>query len=358
MSGLRANMNFLDFFHHSVWMNLVIMILGGSLIGYAGVRLERHADALSAKMRGKKVLIGTVLLALATSLPEIITSGTGVMIGNIDLVIHNLLGSIVMQTAVLALADLFYRGALSFFSPAFALLIQGIGLIIVLSIAGMGFAMGQAGGHPVFDFGGLSVDLWSLALVFGYPIILWIARRSEQHPGWQPLHVDPVERLRPQMLQRRPRRALISRFALWSLVILAAGWLVTVAADALAQQTRLGSSFVGVTLLAFVTSLPEISTTVSAVKNRNFEIAFANIFGSNLLVVALLGLVGVLIPRALFLSGGPSAVFTANLAVLVTCIYLVGMLERRNRKFLRMGWDPIAVVVAVAAGMRMIYSLR
>lgn len=50
--------------------------------------------------------------------------------------------------------------------------------------------------------------------------------------------------------------------------------------------------------------------------------------------------------------------FAATLGMVVTCIYLIGLLERRDRTFLRMGYDSAAVLVTYAVGVVGLYFLR
>jgi cation:H+ antiporter len=142
-------------------------------------------------------------------------------------------------------------------------------------------------------------------------------------------------------------------------VILAAGWALASTGEAIAQQTGLGSSFVGFALVAASTSLPELSTTLAAVRRRNYQMAVSNILGTNCLEVALFLLVDAVY------RGGPilaaldqSAMFAAALGMVVTGIFLIGLLERRNRTIFRMGVDSFAVVVAYLTGLVALYQLR
>ncbi len=70
-------------------------------------------------------------------------------------------------------------------------------------------------------------------------------------------------------------------------MILLAGMVLARVAEALAEQTGLGTSFIGGTLLAASTSLPELSTTIMAVRLGNYQMAVSNIFGSNSIMIAL-----------------------------------------------------------------------
>jgi cation:H+ antiporter len=142
-------------------------------------------------------------------------------------------------------------------------------------------------------------------------------------------------------------------------VILVAGWALAATGDALSEQTGLGASFVGFALVAASTSLPELSTTLGAVRRHNYEMAVANILGTNCLEVALF-----LLADALY-RGGPilasadrSALFAGAIGMIVTAIFLVGLLERRDRTVLRMGIDSLAVLVTYIAGLFGLYMLR
>jgi cation:H+ antiporter len=73
-----------------------------------------------------------------------------------------------------------------------------------------------------------------------------------------------------------------------STAILICGWVVTKASEAVADQTGLGTTFIGATLLAITTSLPELSTTVQAIRLGAYAMAVSSIFGSNAMDTALL----------------------------------------------------------------------
>ena len=62
--------------------------------------------------------------------------------------------------------------------------------------------------------------------------------------------------------------------------ILAAGFALT--CEALTEQTGLGATFVGMLLGAVATSLPEVPTTIAAVRLARYEMTFADAFGTNL----------------------------------------------------------------------------
>ena len=119
--------------------------------------------------------------------------------------------------------------------------------------------------------------------------------------------------------------------------------------EGLAEQTGLGSSFIGATLLATTTSLPEHSTTIAAVRMGAYTMAISNISGSNLIMVL------VLFPADIFYRDGLTlnqVDGTAKLAllsgILVTAIYMIGLLVRRKPRVFGIGLDSLIVLIVYA----------
>jgi cation:H+ antiporter len=147
-------------------------------------------------------------------------------------------------------------------------------------------------------------------------------------------------------------------FCGFSLLVLVAGWAVAQSADMLADQTGLGDAFLGATLLALATALPEISTTVAAARSGRYSMAISNIFGSNAFCVALLILAELLYRDGTIMAHvGGAVVFVAAIGAIMTSIYLLGMLERQDRTVLGVGWDSAAAVLIYIGGMAVLYFI-
>jgi cation:H+ antiporter len=264
---------------------------------------------------------------------------------------------VALQTVILAAADRAKRrqGALTFFSPQFVLLIEGLGLVLLLQLTIAGI---MAGGVPqVF-----SVSLWLLALLLGYLGVLYLTFRYRENPPWRPSRTDlPQEGAGAESgddaEQDRSGR-LWWRFAGLSLLVLATGWLAAHSAEVLAEETGLGAAFVGATLLALATSLPELSTTLAASRSGRYTTAISNIFGSNAFDVSLLFIADLLYRGGSILEHAErSVVFVATLGSLLTCVYLWGLLERENRTVFGVGWDSGAAVLVYVGGMIVLFFL-
>jgi cation:H+ antiporter len=147
-------------------------------------------------------------------------------------------------------------------------------------------------------------------------------------------------------------------FSAGALIILIGGYLLVRTGDAIAMQTGIGSTLIGAVLVAIGTSLPEISTTAMAIRLGAHGMAISNIFGSNAFCLALL-FVGDLAYREgpVLAATARSDLFLTGLGMLVTCAYLWGMLERRERTFLGMGIASFAVLLLYFGGLVVLYYL-
>jgi cation:H+ antiporter len=346
-----------DFHSLSLPVNIGIFLVAGVCVWLAGAQLAGYADAVASRSGLSQAFIGVVMLGIATSLPEIATTVTAAFIGNPRLVVGNLFGGVALQIAVLAITDAAaVRGALTYFTPQPVLLFQGVMLLLLLAVA----LAGASAGEPVAFMG---VGLTPFILLAGYLVTVRLSRPGDYLPRWRATNEPPNQNGQsagvPDGGPERTMAGLLARSGVSGLVILAAGWALAQSGDALSEQTGLGASFVGVALVAGSTSLPELSTTISAVRRGNHEMAVSSILGTNCLELALLFLADVVY------RGGPilaavdrSAQFAGALGMVVTCLLLIGLLERRDRTVLRMGVDSLAVLVAYVSGLVGLYLLR
>ncbi|WP_206028567.1 sodium:calcium antiporter [Thalassoroseus pseudoceratinae] len=345
-------MRLISFQHLPLVMNVAIFAAAAAVIWLAGFRLSIYADAIAERKQLGRAFVGTLLLGVATSLPEIATSITAASLGNATLAASNLMGGVATQVAVLAVVDWFFvRGALTFFSPKPVLLLSGVLLMMQISLALAAMAAGEF-------FSLLGIGLWPAILLGTYVMFVFSLYRYEGRDRWAAVDIpdaayeEQVSQIDQSRYQDFAFAQLVFRFLFYAGLIVIAGWAVSTSADALAEQTGLGSGFVGATILAIATSLPEISTTLGAVRVGAYTMAIANIFGTNTLEVGLLFVADIAYRDGLMIEQvDRAAQFVAALGALVTGIYLWGLLERQNNTILGMGVDSALVLVAWLIGM-------
>lgn len=335
---------------------VLLFTVMAAAIWLAGTRLSYLADAIGAHIGVGHAIMGVLFLAGVTELPELVTTASAAIIGDAALALNNMFGGITMQTAVLAVADaVVFRVTLTSFPRRATPMLEGTLLVLLLSIT---LIIVLIGDFAAFRHMGIGVII--LAACYVYSIhVLW--RYEDQH-AWR-----PVAYAEPSTVEPRPVRHLhelsLRSLTLQSIgvaaVILVCGVTLVEAASNIAERTGLGSSFVGVTLLAATTSLPELSTTIAAVRMGAYTMAISNIFGSNLLMVF------IILPADFFYSPGAildEAGDSAQLALLsgiaVTSIYIVGLLIRRKPRWLGMGLDSLLVLGVYLLTLFGLYVLR
>lgn len=344
----------IDFGALSLGVNIAFFIAAAVIIWWAARALTEAADAISEQTGLGSLFIGTLFLGGITSLPEVAVSVSAGFTGAGQLGVNNLLGSIALQVAVLAIGDWVTGGhALSFVTGKPVVLLHGlVGAILLIAVA----VAVIVGDRPF-----VSAGVWTLGLFAATFLLLWVVFREErtERSGWEPTDLPSKRDVAGQADTALSIPAAAVKVSLCAVFILAAGYGVARIGDAIAEQTGLGGSFVGATFLGLTTSLPEISALVAAVRLRRFAMAFGNIFGTNVLTVAILFLTDLAYPGGPVLNEvGNFAVVAALLGATATLLYVGGLIERRDTTIGRLGIDSWAVVTVYAVGVGLLYTLR
>jgi cation:H+ antiporter len=337
-------------------LTLLVFVAAAIVVWIAGTRLSGYAEIIAEHTGIGQVFIGALLLGGITSLPEGATTVSASAMGNAPLAVNNLIGGVAMQVAILAFADAYIGGrAISTRIEDPSVLVQGILLITMLSLAAAGIAVGD-----VLVFG---VGLWSLAIFLTAILAFYLVHSHSTRDTWVVERPASARRrshsVQSAVATSRSLGRVVVLTVVAALIILVAGFVLAQTGDALAVQTGLGSSFVGAVMVAIATSLPEVSTTFGAVRLGAYAMAFSGIFGTNVLDTAILFLADAVYPGGPVLAEvGTFSIVAALLGILLTAVYVAGMLERRNTVVLRMGFDSALVIVLYIGGLAVLYSLR
>lgn len=343
-----------------LWANIAWFAAGAVVVWFAGVRLSRGADAITDRTGLGQAFIGALLLGGTTSLPEVATTISASLIGDAKIAVNNVLGGIAMQVAILALAD-WASGPrpLTLRNRTPGVILQGTLLSLVLAVTAIAIAVG--------DTAVLGVGVWSTAILVLAVAGLFLIKEYDPRPQWKPTSEpiedeqeenDAVSKMR-ERLRSAPTRKIVIRLILASLAVLVGGFVVAQSGERIAEQTGLGSSFVGAILIAIATSLPEVSTSLEAVRLGARTMAISNIFGTNLFDAALIFFADVTYGGPPVLNEvGRFAEVGALLGLLCTMIYVAGLVEKRDRSIGRLGIDSVLVVVVYFGGVVLLYSLR
>lgn len=356
-----------------VW-NIIIFILSGALVWRSGVKLSKYADKIIEKTGISDVFIGTLGLAVITSLPEVATTLSATLADNASLAVNNLFGSIALQITILAVGDAFLK------NTSLSGLLENP--VSRLQASCLSFLLGLAAIAILYnDFAIFHIGLWSVVLFIFYVILFrvinyfkklkwWVTEPEERESIGQvkaivSKRMEEIEQEEEAESQKKEKtaRVLKSRLGLFSLLaalgVLIGGYFVANSADVIAQKTGIGSGFMGFFFVGLTTSLPELSTTISAVKLKRYRMAFSNIFGTNILNV------GLVLLADLFYFEGPVldevsnfAAAGAILGIMLTSIYQIGLILRFKKSFFRLGFDSLLVVIVYIIGSIILFNMQ
>lgn len=258
-------------------MVYILFILVAGVTLYAAMKLSTYADILSIKTPMGGLLVGTILLAGATSLPEVTTSISAVVIGSPDIAVGNVLGSNLFNLFVLAMFDLYFRSKRLYDQVERTHLYSAVLAIILTGIALSGLLYNQT---PTIL--GVGIDMIAIVIIY----VIGLVYMNKKSSTMKPLEEASAEK-KPKKEKGNPhsdislKKAIIG-FVIAAIVIMAAGTALSILGDRIAVLTGLGASFIGSFLIAATTSLPEAVSVYVALRLRNINLAFGSILGSNM----------------------------------------------------------------------------
>ncbi|MBR2072861.1 MAG: hypothetical protein IJ976_04255 [Alistipes sp.] len=254
-------------------MLYLIYIVTVVAVVWFSILASRYIDMIDRSTRLSGAFLGGVLLSAITSLPELFTSiSATVLIDNPSLCIGNILGSNLFNFGMLAVVILFF---LSSFSRA-SLAVSHRYVMLFLMMMYLATALNwKVMGDDNIIFGGENpwfyVSITSVIVLVLYTLsVRFLA--GDNGSGDEEVGDDEVA---------LSLRAIVVRFVLASVGIIVASIILTYVTDDIATELNLGSGLAGALFLGVATSLPEVTSTISLFRMRNFDIAFGNIAGSN-----------------------------------------------------------------------------
>ncbi|WP_173917450.1 sodium:calcium antiporter [Halobacillus sp. Marseille-Q1614] len=292
-------------------MVYIIFLIAAVIVVLAAVQLNKYGDIISKKSVLSGAAVGTFLIAGATSLPELTTSLTAVYIDNPDIAVGNMIGSNVFNLLILAVVDIVYRRRRLFqrVGRKHHLNSAVIGLVYMAIVI---FALL----NPIsFEILGVGVEM--LFIVAIYIVMTKFLSNSEEEE-----EAAPAAEEKKSGKDYKLKKAVI-RFILFALLVFAAGSVLAVSGDRLAQVSGLNASFVGSFLIAASTSLPELVTVLAAFKMANYGMAVGSILGSNLFNMQLLAITDVAFrDGAVLAAADTSHAYMAGLGSFMTLVVI------------------------------------
>ncbi|MBW3540828.1 MAG: sodium:calcium antiporter [Planctomycetes bacterium] len=329
------------------WAHVLLFVAAAAAIALAGSRMAGLADRLADRTGLGEAVTGTLFLGLITALPGITASVTAALQGRPGMAVSNAMGGIAIQTAFLAIADIFYtRANLEHAAASAANMLQttiliGLMTLVLLAMAGPEATVFHV--HPATPL---------LFIAAGYGV--YLVYRSSGSPMWRPRQTpETVEDVPAPESHHESLSKLILGLVLTAIVVLAAGVAAADAAGHIADATGVSESVMGGLGLAFATSLPELVTTIAAVRRGALTLAVSDIVGGNLFDVLFVCMADLAwLEGSLYHAKGVTAreMFLTGLTILLNVILLTGLIYRQKRGPGNIGFESLLILIFYVGG--------
>src|SRR5215213_10703756 len=140
-------------------------------------------------------------------------------------------------------------------------------------------------------------------------------------------------------------------FSVAAVVTLVGGVLLEQSGEAIARDAGMSGVLFGSTFLAAATALPEISTGITSVRLGDYKLAVSDIFGGNAFLPLLFLMASLLSGQAVLPQAQNTDIYLTGLGILLTGVYIWGLVFRPRRRIFRMGVDSLTVLVLYAVGI-------
>jgi cation:H+ antiporter len=331
----------------SLEISIALFVAAAVVVGVSGVMVTKRAEQLAHDTGLGQAIMGAVFLGAMTSLSGLITSVTAAYDGHAELSVSNAVGGIAVQTTFLALADIWYRKAnLEHAAASETNLVQAAVLVVLLAIpllAGFMPAYTIFGMHPV-----------SILLIGAYLFGLHLLSGAHKAPMWHPRLTAETLPKETSAKSRRPKHMLgaWSEFAVLSVVVAGAGWVIARAGLSIVSYTGLTEGVVGTLLTATTTSVPEAVIALAAVRRGALTLAVGDILGGNTFDVLFLSFSDMAYRGgSIYHAVAPIQSFWLALSLVMAAILMLGLVRREEHGIGNIGFESFLVLVLYLCGV-------
>lgn len=238
----------------------VLFLILAAITVYLSIKLSYYADLLNKTTKISGAVIGGILLAGITSLPEFVTCLTAVFYNNPYLAIGDILGSNFFNITMICFFDIVYikKTFLNYTSKSHYL----VYLLLIINYIVMYFFMSGIFNNSIF-----SIGIPTIIIISTYVFYLFSVKGKD----------DPEVRI------KKSEKYIGLKFTLTAIFMIIISILLTITVNKIsAMSPSFSSSVIGAILLGITTSLPEVITFLTLLKINSYDLALSNIVGSNL----------------------------------------------------------------------------
>jgi len=338
----------------SMFAAWTVFLVSAVVIVYAGTKLSRYGDQIADLTGLGGLWIGVVLMAGATSLPEVFTTVSASLLDAPDLAAGDLFGAGMTNMLTLGLIDLMHRQKRVWQQAAFEHALSAGLAMFLTGLAAFFILLGQ-------DIKHIGIGSGSALLLLFYILGMRIIFRQESVKRRQREQEKVVEGQAREEVKGPSKRDGLKRaaigFGFSALGLLIAAPFLASSANQIAEQSGVSATFIGTSLVAITTSLPELVTAVAAVRLGAFDLAVGNLFGSNAFNMAAFFFVDVAHQsEPLFNAVSDAHALTALWGILMMSVALMGIIYRVEKRYLLIEPDSLAIILGYCLGLLLLFQ--
>lgn len=335
---------------------IILFLVSAAVTWWAGIALTKTTDSLDTRFKLGDALGGLILLGISGSLPELAITFSAARNGHIPIIIGTLLGGLALQTLILIIFDFFVKGKrpLSYLAGSINMSIE-TAFAIILTILAL-FATLVPKQYSFFNINPLSIII-AAAWIGGIFLInrfRKIARFNQVSapdaaPGRKHHERRAVEN--HAFYARKKNIYVIFIFLAACLATLIAGVILEESGYILATRLGIGSGLFAATILALVSSLPEISTGLESIFIGDHQLAISDIMGGNAFMLTIFLFADIIAQRPVLSYTGKLDLLFAILAIGMMLVYAISFIKKLKNRYFRLGLDSIIELALYVLGL-------
>ena len=300
-------------------IDILLLLAGFVGLIFGATKLVDAASGLASKMGIPSIVIGLTIVAFGTSAPELVVNVFGAVEGSTELVLGNVLGSNIFNVlAILGISSLIAPLSVKTSTTWIEIPLSLLAAVTVFVLAGDVF-LDNASQNVISRSEGIVLLLFFLIFLV-YNLVVAKSGTAEEEIETKSYSV--------------PMAVLWIVVGLAGLVI--GGRLIVTSAVSIAEGIGLSERVIGLTVVSIGTSLPELATSIIAVRKKNVDIAIGNVVGSNIFnIFLILGISGTITPISIL----PASFFDILINILAGLLLFIFIFTGKGRQLDR--WEGI-----------------
>lgn len=334
-------------FSMPLWADILLFAASACVIGIAGVRAAGFADRVADRTGLGEAITGTVFLGFLTALPGLLASIVAAAKGNAALAISNAMGGIAVQTAALAIADISYQRAnLEHAAASVPNMMQATMLIALMGVVLCGLS------SP--DVPGMAIHPATIILIVTAAGAFCLVLRTRDDPMWKPTQTDETvpDKPVPSHLKQSLTGMLLGLVAS-AIATGFGGALLAEASENIVEKTGLPTAIVGGLFMAIATSLPELVTSIAAIRRGALTLAVSDVVGGNFFDVLFVAAADIAyLKGSIFHADGVGVreIFLTSFTILLNVVLLAGLIFRQKHGPGNIGFESMLMLLLYITG--------